>query len=186
MFGHVTTNTVSVADYIDINSQTMDPHETPDSQYCYVDIDSVENGTGRIIQSKTFLGKNAPSRARRLAKENDVLISTVRPNLKAFALLKEIPKNCLFSTGFAILSTKNKKILQNEYIYAMFMYDSRIMAQLMNKMPKGLYPSINVADLGNVVFPMPPLSLQNEFAAYVESIDKLRFREALINSATPS
>ena len=110
-----------------------------------------------------------------MARENDVLISTVRPNLKAFTLLKKIPENCLFSTGFAILSTKNKKVLQNEYIYAMFMYDDRIMAQLMNMMPKGLYPSINIADLGSVIFPMPPLSLQNDFAAYVESVDKLRF-----------
>ncbi|MFC2368340.1 MAG: hypothetical protein ACFNLY_02390 [Selenomonas noxia] len=173
----MTTHTVSVADRIDINRQTIDPHDTPEIQYCYVDIDSVENGTGRITQSKTFLGKNAPSRARRLARENDVLISTVRPNLKAFTLLKKIPENCLFSTGFAILSTKNKKVLQNEYIYAMFMYDDRIMAQLMNMMPKGLYPSINIADLGSVIFPMPPLSLQNDFAAYVESVDKLRFRK---------
>jgi len=42
------------------------------------------------------------------------------------------------------------------------------------------------ADIEEAYIRVPPLSLQNEFASYVESVDKLRFREALINSATPS
>ena len=46
--------------------------------------------------------------------------------------------------------------------------------------------TLNQESIGNAVIPIPPATLQNEFAAYVESVDKLRFREALINSATPS
>ena len=46
--------------------------------------------------------------------------------------------------------------------------------------------TLNQESIGNAVITIPPATLQNEFAAYVESVDKLRFREALINSAAPS
>ncbi|MGM9759493.1 MAG: N-6 DNA methylase, partial [Parabacteroides sp.] len=68
---------VKLSDVCVLNEFVHNPGETPEKEYTYVDIDSVENQTGIIRFDKTIVGKNAPSRARRLAKDGSTLISTV-------------------------------------------------------------------------------------------------------------
>ena len=131
----------------------------------YVDISSITNN--EIDYSQMIKGTNAPSRARRLAQNGDVIISTVRPNLKGFAIARNIPEHTLFSTGFAILSSKDEKVLLNEFIYRMFMDDKTLMDQILIDMNKGSYPSINQANINNfdIVIPSIPeqVTILNEF-----------------------
>lgn len=68
----------------------------------YIDIKSV--GTGFYETPRKLLFKDAPSRARRLLKEGDTVISSVRPNLKAFFYSQNLLVNSVASTGFAVLT----------------------------------------------------------------------------------
>lgn len=70
----------------------------------YIDIDSVEQGLIKKRQLLTL--KNAPSRAKRIVKDEDIIISTVRPNLKHFAFIQGAKANTIVSTGFAVISAK--------------------------------------------------------------------------------
>ena len=75
----------------------------PDSYFNYIDISCVENGTGRFLGANRVETTDAPSRARRLVESGDVLISTVRPNLRAFTIMLHVPDRSIASTGFAVL-----------------------------------------------------------------------------------
>jgi len=83
-----------------INKEKIDPQkEIPDKEFLYIDISSVEGGTGRILEVKKVLGKNAPSRAKRVVHTNDVIMSTVRPYLKSIAIIPEEYDGQICSTG---------------------------------------------------------------------------------------
>lgn len=61
-------STVSIKEYFDINTLTLNPASCWKNEcFTYVDIDSVGKGDGSISFDKFILGKDAPSRARRVA-----------------------------------------------------------------------------------------------------------------------
>ncbi|MBK8296859.1 MAG: restriction endonuclease subunit S [Saprospiraceae bacterium] len=144
-----------------------------DGKFIYFDISSVNNKTGEYSIENILDVNDAPSRARREIKENDVLLSTVRPNLKAFALLSNIPKNSIASTGFAVLRCKEKVL--PKYVYESLFTDF-MQNQMIGKMGKGAYPSINQTDVENLEIPLPPISVQQEIVKRIED------EQALVNS----
>jgi type I restriction enzyme S subunit len=79
------------------------PESTPNEEFGYIDISSIDNSTFRITDVKRFKGKDAPSRARRPIRTNDVLFSNVRTNLRNIALVAPEAKAQLCSTGFTVL-----------------------------------------------------------------------------------
>lgn len=79
----------------------------------YIDTSSVNDGHLMSIQS---LSDNFPSRAQRQIDIHDILISSVRPNLKHNLFLKKKINNCVASTGF-IQVRCNTSIANPRYIY---------------------------------------------------------------------
>ena len=155
---------------VDINLETFDPHVNPEGKYCYVDIGSIKSN--KIDYSNIITGENAPSRARRIANEGDILISTVRPNLKGFSIVRDLPNNAIFSTGFAVLSSKDSNIILNQFIYLLFMYDPILMEQMCSKMGKGSYPSINQNDIKNFYILIPPIKQQHQIIKEFQAVDE--------------
>lgn len=86
-----------------INEATLKGNSTL-AKIEYIDTSSVNEG---IFNSPQILDiKQAPSRAKRLVKDKDILISTVRPNLKHYGIIKNPKDNTIVSTGFAVVSAK--------------------------------------------------------------------------------
>ena len=168
---------VKFSDVCVLNEFVINPRETPEKDYTYVDIDSVENQTGIIRFDKRIVGKNAPSRARRLAKDESTLISTVRPYLRGFAYLDSERPNTIYSTGFAIIRSKDTSKITNKMIYLYFMYSQDLMTQMTNAMPKGAYPSINQTDINNFIMNVPNLDIQEEIIKEV-SVHEAKIAEA--------
>ena len=149
---HTIVNSLSgekrkISKVCEINSTTINPTEHPNTEYIYIDIDAVQNGTGNIFWGKKIKGSEAPSRARRYAVKGSTLISTVRPNLRGFAFIDEEKTDAVYSTGFAILKSKDKIVLADKMIYYQFMYSDLMMHQMVTAMPQGSYPSINRGDI---------------------------------------
>src|SRR5262249_16934531 len=80
---------------------TIDPRAEPDKQFQYIDIGTIDNKRNVVGEPKRFIGKNAPSRARRVVQEGDVLFSTVRTYLRNIARVPEELDGSLTSTGIA-------------------------------------------------------------------------------------
>ena len=88
-----------------VNDDVLPSRFPIDAEISYVDISSVTYGKG-IESTETMVFADAPSRARRLAKKGDVVVSTVRTYLKALAEVDGDHADCVFSTGFAVLRRK--------------------------------------------------------------------------------
>lgn len=157
---------VKLTDLVEINKKTINPKVTyKDNDFRYIDISSIENGTGRIVSKKEMTGKEAPSRARRVFSKNDILMSTVRPNLKGFAIVDYEVKDEIASTGFAVLSPKNKTN-SNFIFYQLF--DEFVQNQFISRMGKGSYPSVNEKDLEEIKIYSTPLENQEKIVGQIE------------------
>ena len=148
-----------------INQHTLPENTNGRLSIKYVDIGSVsfENGIEKV---ENFLFKNAPSRARRLANRGDIVVSTVRTYLKAITMVKEEHQDCIFSTGFAVI-TSNECLEDNFFeLYA----KSDAFTEQVSVFSKGMsYPAINSTDLSNLWITVPPLSEQQKIADYLET-----------------
>ena len=103
---------VKLSDVCEINPEVKRPSDLyAGSYFDYIDISCVENESGRFLGANRIETDNAPSRARRSVIKNDILLSTVRPNLRAFAILTEIPERAIASTGFAVLRPKKDRLI---------------------------------------------------------------------------
>jgi len=153
-----------------INRESRDPaRECPDGRFFYVDIDSVENGTGVFRNVREVVGKDAPSRARRVVRHNDVIMSTVRPYLKAFAIVPQTYDNQISSTGFAVLTCK-QNILPIYLLYALF---SDPFVQQCNKaMVGGQYPALNSSQVARIMVPIPSPLEQQKIAEILNTVDR--------------
>lgn len=163
---------VKLGKICEINKYSINPLDTPQKEFTYIDIDAVENATGYYSTDKKIIGALAPSRARRIVKSDSVVISTVRPNLRGFIYIGQELENTIFSTGFAVLQSVDKEKLINKYLYQLFMYSEDLMGQMLMAMPKGLYPSINKADIESFRIPLPLMDIQKKIVDECEKVDE--------------
>jgi len=159
-----------------INREKRDPtKKIPDKEFLYIDISSVEEGTGRIVKIKKILGKDAPSRARRVVHTNDVIMSTVRPYLKSFAIITEEYDNQICSTGFAVLSCQGK-VIPKYLLYALF--SDIVISQCNDMMVGAHYPALRFDQVAKIKIPLAPLDEQKKIVIYLnkikETADSLR------------
>ena len=171
---HTTTKwpLVELRDVCDVNPETVNPALAyPNETIYYVDISSVENETGRFLGYSEIASSQAPSRARRGLRNGDVLLSTVRPNLKAFTLLEKVRARAIASTGFAVLRARLGQV-EPAFLLAVLFSDYAV-KQMVGMMGKGAYPSINQSDVMTIRIPMPPLEVQREIVAEIEGYQRV-------------
>ena len=163
---------VPLSDICEINAENKNPTLAfGDDEFIYIDISSVENGTGKIDFSNKIKGSDAPSRAKRAVKKGDILFSTVRPNLKAYGYVeREDCDYCIASTGFAVISAKT--MVLSKYVYYM-LYSEPVQTQLASMMGKGAYPSVNQKDVSQIQIPLPPLSVQEAMVTALDNYHKI-------------
>ncbi|MBC7408111.1 MAG: N-6 DNA methylase [Arcicella sp.] len=162
---------VRLEDVCEINPDTINPNEVyGEKNFIYLDISSIKNGSGKYLLNNFVKGNDAASRARRNVKDGDVLLSTVRPNLKAFVFLENPPDNVVASTGFAVLRFVEKTTAR--FIYEL-LFSDWMQNQMIARMGKGAYPSINLTDIQNLQIPLPPLSIQQQIVTKIESYQKI-------------
>jgi len=159
-----------LSDVTEINKEAKDlPADYSNNRFFYIDIDTVENNTGNIRQAKEIIGKDAPSRARRVVHYNDVIMSTVRPYLKAFAIILESHDSYICSTGFAVLT--GKELLNPHYL--LYMLFSKVVITQCNKMMVGgQYPALNSQQVSQIVIPVPSVFEQKKIANVLCTLDR--------------
>jgi restriction endonuclease S subunit len=115
-----------------INHNTLSEKTDPNYEFTYLDISSVDKGKIELPKSRIRFA-SAPSRARRLIKKNDILMSTVRPNLQSFALVKDEVQHLVGSTGFAVITA-------NSNIDPSFIYHNLFSDDITQQINSGLSP----------------------------------------------
>jgi type I restriction enzyme S subunit len=146
------------------NQLTLAENTDEDFEIQYVDIGSVSITNG-IEKIETILFKDAPSRARRIVKDGDIIVSTVRTYLKAIAYIENPPKNLIASTGFAVLNPIRTVIFPQ---YAKFTFlAEQFIAEVIAKSKGISYPAITATELADIKIALPPLNEQKVILQYL-------------------
>ncbi len=149
------------------NESNLKSKTYKDYEIEYIDISSIEE-TGNIANTSFYKFDNAPSRAKRIVDKGDVLVSTVRPNLKTFAHVKIDRENLIASTGFAVLTPKQGT--SGKYLYYA-VCDDKFVNYLIRLMRGTNYPAVNNSDVKQTFIPLPPLPEQKKIATIISSVD---------------
>jgi type I restriction enzyme S subunit len=151
---------------VTINDESLPEDTDPELIINYVDIGNVDS-SGQINKIESFPFLNAPSRARRVARPGDVIVSTVRTYLQAIAPIRNEHSNLIVSTGFAVIRPKDN-IISHEYCkYAL--RESQFLHEVQLRSTGVSYPAINTSELSNISICVPLLSKQK---AIVKFLDK--------------
>ena len=171
MFGSKKFDKVSISELVDDRIETakkkFDQHDT----IKYIDISSIDNKNYKMTGFQEYMLNQAPSRAQQHIRKGDIVVSTVRPNLKNIAITELDDENLVASSGFCVL--RALKCLP-EYLFAIICSD-RFTNKMTNIVTGANYPAIKSSDIMNYIVPLPPIQLQNEFADFVAQVDKSQF-----------
>lgn len=137
-----------------VKTETTDPTRLPNTEFAYIDVSSVSNETLTIQETQRLKGKDAPSRARRLVRANDVLFATIRPTLRRIAIVPEELDEQVCSTGYFVLRAKPE--VDSRFIF--YFLQTEDFMEAMEKLQKGAsYPAVTDGDVRSQPIPVPPL-----------------------------
>ena len=165
-------------DISDINPQNFSSNTNPNYKFNYISLEQVD--AGKLLGYSEEVFRTAPSRAQRILRDGDVLMSTVRPNLMAHLFFNDQIPNAVCSTGFAVL--RAKRDLSVPYFLFAQLFSQGVNDQISKILAGSNYPAINSRDVKLIEIPCPPqISEQRAIAEALSDVDGLlNALEALI------
>jgi type I restriction enzyme S subunit len=155
-----------------LKTSQKDPRKDPETPFIYVDVSSISTQSFSIVEAKSLIGKNAPSRARKLIRKDDIIFATVRPTLKRVAIISDEFDNQICSTGYCVLRP-NKM-----HLFPPFLYFQLLTEKTTNRvaaLQKGAtYPAISDSDLFSQLILLPPLPEQRAIARALRAVQAAR------------
>lgn len=157
-----------LGDLISINAKSID-RNYPHKQIEYLDTGSITKG--KIEGFQYFAIEKAPSRAKRIVKDNDIIYSTVRPIQRHYGLVKNPKLNLVVSTGFAVLSCDEKRA-NPKFIYYFLTSDEVVnYLDMVAEGSTSAYPSLTPDVIADMDILLPPLPEQKSIASILSSLD---------------
>ena len=164
-----------------INDEALPEDTAPEFEMQYLDIGNVDSDGG-IQGIATHRFEEAPSRARRIARNGDVIVSTVRTYLQAIAPIQSPPDNLIVSTGFAVVRPRRGRLSAEFCKFSL--REPSFLAQVEMRSVGVSYPAINSSDLGDISIYLPTIERQDCIAAFlnteVRRIDQLLIVKQLL------
>jgi type I restriction enzyme S subunit len=148
-----------------INDESLTEATEPDYELQYIDIGNVDSyGTVHDVVAYKF--EDAPSRARRIARHGDVIVSTVRTYLQAIAPIENPPENLIVSTGFAVIRPNGSLFDARFCKYAV--REKHFLWEVESRSTGVSYPAINASDLADIRISLPDVKTQRLIADYLD------------------
>ena len=158
-------NTTPVKFVASINDVSLPETSEPDLEFRYLDISSV--GTGRVLAEPQVVSfAEAPSRARRVVRKGDTIVSTVRTYLRSVWTAREDSLDLVASTGFAVLTPRSG--VDPRY-FGWFAQSSTFIDEVVARSVGVSYPAIAPAELGRIGILLPTLGSQTAIADYLDA-----------------
>lgn len=158
-----------------VKRDNRNPLLNPDGEFQYIDISVIDVTEGAISESKPTMGAEAPSRARKVVKAFDILVSTVRPTRGAVAVVPIELHDEIASTGYSIVRANEG----TNPFYLHFALRLPSTREQFRKWSTGSsYPAILDDDVTKTRIPIPERRVQNEIAAEIFKASSAR-RDAI-------
>jgi type I restriction enzyme, S subunit len=146
-------------------TETTNPIQAPEDEFEYIDVSSVSNVTFQIEDTQHLLGKDAPSRARKLVRTNDVLFATIRPTLRRIAVVPEYLDKQVCSTGYFVL--RPKLGIDHRFMFY-WLFSEGFMGQMEILQKGASYPAVTDAEVRAQSIPFPPLPEQQRIVTILD------------------
>ena len=158
--------------------KTWNPINSPDAEFQYIDISSVDRENKKITSTTLLKGQNSPSRARQIVKSGDVLVSTVRPNLNSVAQVGADLDGATASTGFTVL--RPRSTLDSAFLFH-WVKTPQFVDDMVKKATGANYPAVSDRIIFESKIPLPSITEQRRIAAILDKAEALRSkrREAI-------
>lgn len=150
----------------DVCAQPKQRVPAAEENFTYIDIASIDRDLKIILQPQYLLGADAPSRARKVVEEGDVIVSMTRPNLNAVALIGEQHNDCIASTGFDVLRPIE---VDPRWVFSA-VKSMRFVNAMCEKVQGALYPAVKSADIREHAIALPPLAEQTRIAQKLDEL----------------
>ena len=146
-------------------TETVNPTASPDKCFEYIDVSSISNKTFSIFRTQKLIGRDAPSRARRLVRGNDVLFATIRPTLRRVAQVPEELDGQVWSTGYFVLRPKDA--IDGKFLFYFLLTD--MVAKRMESLQRGAsYPAVSDGDVRTLKISFPSVDEQRAIGAFLD------------------
>jgi type I restriction enzyme S subunit len=148
-----------------LSTETAAPHKQPNTAFEYIDVSSICNTAFEVTETQSLIGKDAPSRARRRVRTDDVLFATIRPTLKRIAVIPPALDNVICSTGFIVLRASADLLPRLLFYYL----QTNEFVSSMERLQKGTsYPAVTDNDVRGQLIPLPPIPEQRRIVAILD------------------
>jgi type I restriction enzyme S subunit len=166
---------------VDTDPESLSSDIAPDLAFSYIALEDVDRGILRGHAELIFA--NAPSRARRKLRPNDVLVSTVRPELQSHLLFTGDTNIWVCSTGFCVVRCR-ERVTCPRFIFC-HLFAGSVRRQIQALLTGSNYPAISTADVRALEIPFPAydeqlaiadvlMDMDAELAALEQRLDKTR------------
>jgi len=159
-----------------INDEALPETTESTFEMVYVDIGSVDAFRG-VTHREEMVFEDAPSRARRIVRDGDTIVSTVRTYLRAIAPIRNPEPNTIVSTGFAVIRPQRAIPIFMSYA----LREPGLVDAIVARSVGVSYPAVNASEIGTLPIPLPPDDEQRAIADFLdretEKIDTLVARK---------
>ena len=178
---------VELEQVANIDPENLASNTALDYEFNYISLEQVT--LGKLEKTEKYKFQDAPSRARRILRKNDILVSTVRPNLMSHYWVKNEISDLICSTGFSVVRTHDEKLVASYFYHHLF---ANIINNQINLLVVGSnYPAINSKDVKRLKFSLPSKPEQTAIAtalsdtdALLVELEKLLAKKQAIKTAT--
>ena len=152
--------------WVTINEAVLPETTGPDFHFRYLEIGAVT--AGEILEEpKKIKFADAPSRARRIVKSSDTIVSTVRTYLKAIWFAERLEEPLICSTGFAVITPREGTVPRFvSYIIQDNNFTDRITAESTGTG----YPAISESRLAALKVCVPSASEQAQIIQQLDGV----------------
>jgi restriction endonuclease S subunit len=141
---------IKLGEIVKFSKETWNQKDFFNDTFPYIEISEIDTLSGEIQNISNIELSNAASRAKMIVRENDIIVSTTRPNRGAIALIKKEQDFSIASTGFCVI--RNSEIDKN-YLFAI-LKQNFILKQFEQRSSGGNYPAITQEELSSVIIPI--------------------------------
>ena len=154
--------------WLDVNEFVLSEDTDPEYTFEYLDIGSVATGRLTAKPERIRFG-NSPSRARRVVRPGDTIVSTVRTYLKAVWHAEHPGDDLVASTGFAVLTPPRGAFPRFvSYFCQSDPFTNRVTAEAVGI----AYPAIAETRLGTFEVCIPPYPEQAAIVRFLDHADR--------------
>ena len=159
---------VTLGELADLNPESLGAKTPTDHMFKYIDLTSVSHGSIDMAALEQFRFVDAPSRARRVVRDGDVLFGTVRPRLRSHA--RVAGHGYVASTGFCV--TRARPSVADGGFLGHFLLSDEATRQAIRREVGSNYPAVTERDVAAFRLPRLPLEEQRRIAEILDTIDE--------------